>query len=142
MEQAMRAHLLPPEDVPYVWDEVAPLLSEVTPHTEGEIEPDDFIEPLSDGQMQLWVAIEDKEVHSAMITQIIPYPQKRVLRIISLAGSEFEKLYHFIDMVESFAIQSECSAIEMWGRKGWKKLLPDWKDSYIVFTKDIKTRMQ
>ena len=47
-----------------------------------------------------------------------------------------------IDMVESFAIQCECSAIEMWGRKGWKKLLPDWKDSYIVFTKDIKTRMQ
>ena len=45
-------------------------------------------------------------------------------------------------MVEAFAIKYECSALEMWGRKGWKKLLPDWKDSYIVYTKDIRTRMQ
>jgi len=29
----------------------------------------------------------------------------------------------------------------MWGRKGWKKLLPDWKDTYIVYTKDLQGRM-
>ena len=142
MEQTVRAHLLSPEDVAYVWEDVAPLLAEVSPHTEGEVDPDDYMEPLTHGEMQLWVAIEDKKVHSAMITQIIPYPQKKILRIISLAGSEFGKLYNFIDMVESFASQCECSALEMWGRKGWKKLLPDWKDSYIVYTKDLKTRMQ
>jgi len=118
------------------------MLARVTSHTEGELEPDDFIEPLTHGEMQLWIAIEDKEIIAALITQVIPYPQKKVLRLISLAGEDFSKFKDFISMVESFAIRSECSSLEMWGRKGWKKLLPDWKDSYIVFTKDIKERMQ
>jgi len=138
----MRAHLLQPEDVAYIWEDVAPMLARVTPHTEGELEPDDFIEPLTHGEMQLWIAIENKEIIAALITQIIPYPQKKVLRLISLAGEDFSKFKDFVSMVESFAIRSECSSLEMWGRKGWKKLLPDWKDSYIVFTKDLKERMQ
>ena len=138
----MRAHLLAPEDVAYVWEEVVPLLARVVPHTEGELEPDDYIEPLTHGDMQLWVVIENKHVNAALVTQIIPYPQKKVLRLISLAGEDFQEIKDFLEMVEVFALKNECSALEMWGRKGWKKLLSDWKDSYIVFTKDLKTRMQ
>ena len=138
----MRAHLLSPEDVPYIWEEVAPLLAKVTPHTEGELEPDDFIEPLTHGDMQLWVVVEEKKVIAALVTQIIPYPQKKVLRLISLAGDDFNQIKDFLDMVEAFAVKCECGSLEMWGRKGWKKLLSDWKDSYVVYTKDLKTRMQ
>ena len=138
----MRAHLLAPEDVPYVWDEVVPLLAKVVPHTEGELEPDDYIEPLTHGDMQLWVVVENKRVNAALVTQIIPYPQKRILRLISLAGDNFQDIKDFLEMVEVFALKNGCTALEMWGRKGWKKLLSDWKDSYIVYTKDLKTRMQ
>ena len=142
MEQAIRAQLLSPEDIPYVWDKVEPMLARVTEHAEGELTPEDYVEPLSLGEMQLWIAVKDKELHSVMVTQIVPYPQKRILRILAIAGAEFKALYKFKDMVESFAIRSGCSALELWGRKGWKKLLPDWKDSYIVYTKDLRTRMQ
>ena len=138
----MRAHLLEPEDVAYVWEEVVPLLARVAPHTEGEMEPDDYIEPLTHGDMQLWVVVENKRVNAALVTQIIPYPQKRILRLISLAGDNFQEIKDFLEMVEAFALKNGCTALEMWGRKGWKKLLSDWKDSYIVYTKDLKTRMQ
>ena len=138
----MRAHLLEPEDVAYVWEEVVPLLARVAPHTEGEMEPDDYIEPLTHGDMQLWVVVENKRINAALVTQIIPYPQKRILRLISLAGDNFQDIKDFLEMVEVFALKNGCTALEMWGRKGWKKLLSDWKDSYIVYTKDLKTRMQ
>jgi len=138
----VRAHLLEPEDVAYVWEEVVPLLARVAPHTEGEMEPDDYIEPLTHGDMQLWVVVENKRVNAALVTQIIPYPQKRILRLISLAGDNFQDIKDFLEMVEVFALKNGCTALEMWGRKGWKKLLSDWKDSYIVYTKDLKTRMQ
>ena len=137
-----KAHLLEPEDVAYVWEEVVPLLARVAPHTEGEMEPDDYIEPLTHGDMQLWVVVENKRVNAALVTQIIPYPQKRILRLISLAGDNFQDIKDFLEMVEVFALKNGCTALEMWGRKGWKKLLSDWKDSYIVYTKDLKTRMQ
>ena len=125
-----------------MWEEVVPLLARVAPHTEGELEPDDYIEPLTHGDMQLWVVVENKHVNAALITQIIPYPQKKVLRLISLAGEDFQEIKGFLEMVEVFALKNGCSSLEMWGRKGWKKLLSDWKDSYIVYTKDLKTRMQ
>ena len=63
------------------------------------VDSDDFLEPLTHGDMQLWIATEDKNLHSVMITQIIPYPQKQVLRVISLAGSDFKKLNQFQAML-------------------------------------------
>ena len=138
----LKAQIVQPEDIAYIWEEVAPLLNRVKEHSEGEAEPDDFLEPLTHGHMQLWIATEDKQMHSAMITQIIVYHQKKVLRVISIAGSDFKRLYEFNDMVESFAIKTGCSGMELWGRRGWKKLLPDWESNYIVYSKDLKHRMQ
>ena len=138
----MKARIIQPEDVAYVWEEVAPLLDTVKEHTEGELETDDFLEPLTHGDMQLWIATEGSTVHGVMVTQLIPYPQKKILRIISLAGENFEELREFQEMIEAFAVKTGCTALEMWGRKGWKKLLPDWEDTYVVYTKDLKHRMQ
>ena len=138
----MKDRIIKPEDVAYVWEEVAPLLDTVKEHTEGELETDDFLEPLTHGDMQLWIATEGSTVHGVMVTQLIPYPQKKILRIISLAGDNFEELRGFQEMIEAFAVKTGCTALEMWGRKGWKKLLPDWEDTYVVYTKDLKHRMQ
>ena len=137
----MKAQIVQPEDIAYIWEQVAPLLERTKEHSEGELETDDFLEPLTHGDMQLWIATENKEMHSAMVNQIVTYPQKQILRVISIAGSNFKKLYEFNDMVESFAIKTGCSGMELWGRKGWKKLLPDWESNYIVYTKDYKHRM-
>ena len=118
------------------------MLAKAAVHSEGELEPEDFIDPLSTGEMQLWVAYEDNDnIHAAMVTQFIQYPQKKILRIISLAGQNFEEIKSFQSMIEGFAIRYGCTAIEMWGRKGWKKLLPDWKDSYTVYTKELQHRL-
>ena len=85
---------------------------------------------------------EDGKIILSMVTQIIQFPQKKVLRTIALAGERFKEVHsQFSDMLASYALKNECSSLELWGRKGWKKMLPDWKDSYIVFTKDLKERM-
>ena len=138
----MKAQIVQPEDIAYIWEEVSPLIEMARKHSEGELETDDFLEPLTHGDMQLWIATEDNNMHSAMVTQIVPYPQKQILRVILIAGSDFKRLYEFNDMIESFAIRTGCSALELWGRKGWKKMLPDWESNYIVYTKELKHRMQ
>ena len=131
-----------PEDVAHVWGDVAPLLLTVSQHAEGEMEPDDYLESLTHGDMQLWTASEEKKIFLAMVTQIVPYPQKKVLRVIAISGERFKEAHkHFNDVVETFALRVGCSSMELWGRKGWKKMLPEWKDSYIVFTKDLTERM-
>ena len=138
----LKAQIVQPEDIAYIWEEVSPLIEMARKHSEGELETDDFLEPLTHGDMQLWIATEDNNMHSAMVTQIVPYPQKQILRVILIAGSDLKRLYEFNDMIESFATRTGCSAMELWGRKGWKKMLPDWESNYIVYTKDLKHRMQ
>jgi len=138
----LKAQIVQPEDIAYIWEDVSPLIEMARKHSEGELETDDFLEPLTHGDMQLWIATEDNNMHSAMVTQIVPYPQKQILRVILIAGSDFKRLYEFNDMIESFAIRTGCSAMELWGRKGWKKMLPDWESNYIVYTKELKHRMQ
>ena len=137
----LKAQIVQPEDIAYIWEEVSPLIEIARKHSEGELETDDFLEPLTHGDMQLWIATEDNNMHSAMVTQIVPYPQKQILRVILIAGSDFKRLYEFNDMRESFAIRTGCSGMELWCRKGWKKLLPDWESNYIVYSKDLKHRM-
>ena len=69
--------LVPPEQIPYIWEKIEEHLLRMAPHSEGELEPDDFFESLTDGDMQLWVAIENKDIVASMVTQIVPYPRKR-----------------------------------------------------------------
>ena len=137
----MKAHIVQPEDIAYIWEEVAPLLERVKEHSEGELETDDFLEPLTHGDMQLWTAIKNNEIMASMVTQIVPYPRKRVLRIISIAGEEMDGWIKYLHLIEDWALSVGCTSLECWGRKGWLKILRDWKCSYHILTKDLTARM-
>ena len=54
--------LVPPDQIPYIWDQIEEHLERMAPHSEGELEPDDFFEALTEGDMQLWRAIENKDI--------------------------------------------------------------------------------
>ena len=139
----MKAGLISPEDAVKIWDKVGPMLQKVVDHTEGELLPEDFLDNIVNGYMHLWLSVEDTEITMVMVTQIIEYPRRKTLRIIAIAGENFKETHsQFNDMIESFAIQAGCSGLELWGRKGWKKMLPYWESNYIVFTKNLKERMQ
>lgn len=138
--QSSDVFLLKPEEVEDFWPLVSDLLEKAQPHSEGELATEDFYEFLKLADMQLWVAIWQKKVIAAMVTQIIPYPRKKVLRIIAIGGAEMDRWFGFLPKVEEFALNVGCDSLEAWGRKGWKKILTDWNDSYIVYTKKLRTQ--
>ena len=140
VQAGISCNLIRPEYVDAIWPEVAPHLARCIPHSEGELELDDFHDYLVKGEMQLWIAV-DEVIVAAMATQIVPYPRKRILRIIAIAGDEMERWFHFLPAIEDWALEQGCTALEAWGRKGWLKVLEDWKCSYHVLTKDLKIRM-
>tara|TARA_R100000781_G_C4048762_1_gene116718 strand:+ start:21 stop:557 length:537 start_codon:yes stop_codon:yes gene_type:complete len=130
-----------PDDLNVIWDMVEPYLEAVIEKSQGEAVLEDYYEHISTGDMQLWVAIESSEILACMVTQIAPYPSKRVLRIISLGGMQMDSWIEFLPDVEHWAMGMGCSSLELWGRKGWLKILKDWECSYHVLTKDLKGRM-
>ena len=136
-----RIALVSPEDVHVIWPSILEYVEEVVSHSQGEMTSENFYEELTNGSMQLWVSIEGKEVLACMITQIAPYPNKQVLRIIALGGVEMDKWIQFLPDIEHWAMNIGCTALEAWGRKGWLRILQDWKCSYHILTKDLTSRM-
>ena len=128
-----------------VWDDVEYSINQALKFSEGELESKDLITPLSEGDQNLWVALEDGKIVASMVTEIISYPRKRILRVITLAsnsGQGMDDWYEFLPMVEGFALSRGCSALEAWTRKGMARKLKDWKHTYMVITKDLKGRLQ
>jgi len=138
----LKAGIVDIKDVQYVWPKVEPMLDKVCHRSQGELLAKDYLPYIMDGDMQSWLGLDEDKIFISMVTQFIYYPQKKILRVIAIAGEKFLEAHEkFNDMFESFAITNDCSALELWGRKGWKKMLPDWDSKYIVFTKDLTKRM-
>jgi len=133
--------MISPDDINVVWDNISGYLQQVVDHSQYEATLEDYYEHISNGDMQLWVAVSKNDILACMVTQIAPYPSKRVLRIIALGGIEMERWLEFLPDIEYWAMNMGCTSLEAWGRKGWLKILQDWKCSYHILTKDLKGRM-
>ena len=103
--------LVHPTQVPHIWEKVHEHLLRMAPHSEGELEPEDIFEALTEGEMQLWAAVDDKEILATMVTQVVPYPRKRVLRIISIGGEDMDRWLDHLPMVEEWALEMGCTSL-------------------------------
>ena len=146
-EQAGRSSsivLVHPDDLNAVWDHIVEYIAKCAPHSEGELQVDDFYVAIRDGEMQLWILVDHSQPLCIAVTQIIPYPKKRVLRIIAMGGEPWQWKKHYqsaLSRIEDFALEMGCTTLEAWTRRAFLKIMKDWKSSYSVITKDLKGRM-
>ena len=101
--------MISPDDINVVWDHISEYIQHVVDHSRGEATLEDYYEHISTGDMQLWVAVSKNEVLACMVTQIAPYPSKRVLRIIALGGVEMERWIEFLPDIEHWAMNMGCT---------------------------------
>ena len=82
------------------------------------------------GDAQFW-AFPD----SAIVTEIIEYPQRRTLRFW-LAGGNLKRLLDVEPKIRKWSILYQCEAVEIIGRKGWEKVLKEYEPTAIVLVKE------
>ena len=73
---------------------------------------------------------------SAIITEIVDYPQRSVCRIW-LAGGELDELMEAEKSIAVWARSIGCNGMEIIGRKGWQRQLKDYTATSVVLAKDI-----
>jgi len=106
----------------------------------GEYSIGDIKSACKSKDMQLWVKM-GKEVKGAFVTKIAKYPQKNLLCVILLGGDEFQEWRDEADaLLNAFGKEHNCEYIELFGRKGWGKLLKDidYKEITRLFAKEIR----
>lgn len=86
-------------------------------------------------RMQLWCG-----PRSAIITEIIIYPQKKVLNFF-LAGGVSAEIEAMLPGIESWGAAHGCSAAGMTGRRGWERTFlcksAGWTPTHVLFSKDL-----
>ena len=78
---------------------------------------EDLENGIENGQFQLWPASE-----SIMITEVVTYPQKRIMNLL-FCGGDVEELLAMLPEFERFATYFGCSRLYGGGRKGWQRFL-------------------
>jgi hypothetical protein len=127
---------VPEKDLHIIWNEVEPLIKKALDDTYSVR---DILDGLVKNSFQLFISWENK-VESAVITEVVQYPQKKILRYF-LAGAEGNNLSNWLEPIqqeiEKFAKYNQCQSIEVAGRKGWARKLKGYEQKIYLFSKEL-----
>jgi hypothetical protein len=114
-----------------------PRVAEIWPHVEQLIRAaiekprlDDFAtvkHNLFNGGSLLWVAWNDSGVKAAAVTQIAIANGDKYCTICACGGRDSKEWLPLIRGLEVYAKQEMCRAMRIYGRRGWMRVLPDYK---------------
>ena len=128
----MQVTWVPTEHIEFVWPNIREFMMGAAEFTFGRFTAEDIKNELlrRQGEQQLWVAFEDKDnFYGAVVTEIYQYPQMRALIMHFTGGKQLPKWKTpMLKILQQFAADNECDAIESYGRPGWAKVFK--KDGY------------
>lgn len=107
-------------------DHIRPALDRCPTHTIEDVEDE-----LRANRAQLW-----ELGNSSLITVVAEYPRCRVLRVW-LAGGQLDEFVGGLGVLDDLARELDCTRIEIEGRKGWARILTDYKAERVVLTKEV-----
>lgn len=131
--------IVPTERIPYIWNDVAPILERAVKTTPNTFDIDSLLDVLLHNQQQLWIVFdENNTIHASFTTYIVLYPLCKILGVPFVAGKNMrEWIDQALSILETYAKENGCGGIEGYGRRGWTRQLGShgWKPEYIVYQK-------
>ena len=74
-------------------------------------------------KLLLVASTREDHIDSIAVIEFLVYGSKKSLRVLYAAGQTDEQWPHYIQQVEQLARRYSVDFIEVWGRKGWQKML-------------------
>lgn len=130
---------VPAPVVPSVWPDALALLEEPIARSQGCYLPEDVLQALALGLMDLWLAAKGEEIVAAYVTEIVHFPRKRMLRATFAGGAPHtmdEWLEPMVRALEEGAKACGCAGMMAMGRRGWTKVV-EGKEVATVIWRDF-----
>jgi hypothetical protein len=89
------------------------------------------------GDALLWLVIEDRTIAAAVVTQLSIVDGEKYCTIVACAGEGFAGWSHFLARLHEFGKAEGCKAMRIFGRKGWARMLPDYKTHAVILQKEL-----
>ena len=122
-----KATIVPKEHIADVWEDIEEYVKNCAKYTYGRFTEQDILRDVLLKDQQLWISfdIETKVIVGFLITEVIEYPQTKMLMLHFTGGKDFKSwVPDGLPKIQKFARDNGCIRIESRGRSGWGKL---WK---------------
>lgn len=129
------------QDLIDVWPEIEGFFANACRRSPTHLTPALILKRALDGQCDIWI-VHHKDTHeivAAGATYIRTEPEGDVFVIESLGGREIKKWgRNLLADLEARAYENGTKTIEIEGRAGWQRFLPDYELKRIIIGKDIR----
>ena len=85
----------------------------------------------------LWLIWRDPDVLGAAVTQIAQTEKSKVCTILACGGRQASQWVNLIERIESYAADEGCDCVRIFSRKGWARLLRDYRAPRVILEKRL-----
>lgn len=127
---------VPPQEARVYWPHVLPLLDKAIEF--GWNTADEVFGLIESAQAQCWLAVEGNRLIGVWVTKVEQSARGRFCLVWLAGGEQVNKWMPMVqEYTEPWAKENGCSEMQIVGRKGWVKKLPDYKWTAIVLRKEL-----
>ena len=132
----MEVSMVPAEYVNTCWEKIEPFVEKAAEYTYGRYSASNLYDMVKDGDHQLWVAYDGDDFKGIVLTNVMNYPQRRVLCMGFCGGIELKGWKTpMLDLLKRYAKDMGCDSIEAFGRPGWANVFKNdgYQTKWITF---------
>ena len=139
---------IPSSNLDDVWNLVNKDISEALSYSGNHTDAQFVYETVKENKMQLWVVWnKDKKTtldkyYGVVVTEIVKRKLKQSCNIFIVTARHRQKWQHLINVLEDFAVENNCTNMELFARKGWQRIMEqfDYKQTHVVLEKQITNK--
>jgi len=98
---------------------------------------DEVEEIVMGGQALLWLVWNAPEIQGAAVTQIVTTQNSRVCVIVACGGENMRLWLPLVERIENYARDEGCDAVRILGRKGWMRVLKDYRAPAVILERRL-----
>jgi len=146
----MRVLQLSIETIMQQWEIIEKAISSALTCSTGESNSYHYLSKFSNNTYQCWAVINaEEEIINITVTKINHYDTHKSLHLLvttSVGHNKWEEYKEAHHAIEEYARTHGCKRIEMYGRKGWSRVLnkltgsqnEKYKEVYVVHSMELK----
>lgn len=130
---ACELFVVPPEQVGVAWPEIKRHITRVD-HVAWDL--NDVLHDLMRAKAQAWGVRDGDEVLGFIVTRIENTYSHKYGLVWIVAGTGLDLGMPFYrEVIEPWFWNEGCEWIELCGRKGWKRVIPDYEEAAVILRK-------
>lgn len=128
---------VPLSRVPEFWPLIADYIKQAVDKV-GSTDYETLRQDVLHSRALLWIAVGGMTTPAAAVTQVAIANGSKFCTIIACGGTDRARWLPLISQIEKYAAFEGCTKIQIIGRKGWQRVLPDYDAPFVVLEKALK----